>query len=186
MKRLLLFISILLGGNVYGQSEIYGYYQDDQFKMSQKRAKDYLFVRTDPSGGVVWIKSLDDLNSTDENTMNGTIDLFIVAGRTKMINNKITSNPYDYEYWFVDKKDSITNVIVFPNPTNNEINILTDLNLQETELQMMMFDSKFSIVENTNITQNRHVVNMSQIQSGIYFIILKTNKQNKLIKITKL
>lgn len=186
MRKLLLLIFLLISGKVYSQNEIYGYYENDQYKMSQRNCNNFLFVRTDHLGNVVWLKTLHDLNSNDETTMNQMVDKFIVAGRTKISENKITSNPYDYEYWFVRKQDTISNYNVFPNPTKEGTILFTDLNLTENVLTMNIVDVSYRVLSTERIVQNQHQIDLSGFRSGIYFIQLITDKQNKLIKIIKI
>ena len=133
-----------------------------------------LIVRADISGNVIWFKGLDESN----NILDDTKDSYIIYGYTKLKDNKIISNPNEYDYWFIDNQ-SIDNVEVFPNPTNRFINILFNNEINGDNIFYLYDYSGKLIIEkiiNDNIT-----LDFFDVPKGVYMYKINNNNENKKI-----
>lgn len=86
------------------------------------------------------------------------------------------------------RKQTVDNTLkVYPNPTNNKITIDFTLSKDE-QVQLNIVDITGKIVSSNNIGNrdtglHSEIINCSNLPSGMYFVNLKTNTQNKTTKI---
>jgi photosystem II stability/assembly factor-like uncharacterized protein len=86
------------------------------------------------------------------------------------------------------RKPTVDNALkVYPNPTNNKITIDFTL-LKDEQVQLNIIDITGKIVSSNNIGNrdiglHSEIINCSNLPSGMYFVNLKTNTQNKTAKI---
>jgi hypothetical protein len=139
--------------------------------------EDYDIIHTDDLGIVVWrvpsyfSDEIFDLNNESYN----------ILGYTEVKNNKILSNPSDYDYWLVKKDEPVISVIS-PNPAINNVNIF--INQLVENLQISVYTTSNLLVYNTQIIDYHTNLNLSKLSNGMYFVRLHTDE--KLYKIYKL
>ena len=81
----------------------------------------------------------------------------------------------------VDPEPIITKIVAYPNPTANIINI-TGLTQNS---QVFIYNLNGQIVFNTTTSENVFSYNMSRFQTGMYIVVVKTQKETKSLKIIK-
>jgi Secretion system C-terminal sorting domain len=81
-------------------------------------------------------------------------------------------------------KDSKTNIIIAPNPVQNNATIFFNETGSKT-LQLLTTTGHIVYTEKINGTNNRHTINMSKLASGIYLLRLHTANGIELHKIIK-
>jgi hypothetical protein len=81
-------------------------------------------------------------------------------------------------------KDSKTNIIIAPNPVQNEATIFFNEAGNKT-LQLLTTSGYIVYTEKINGTNNSHTINMSKLASGIYMLRLQTENGIKTYKIIK-
>ena len=86
------------------------------------------------------------------------------------------------------RKPAVDNALkVYPNPTNDKVTIDFTLSKDE-QVQLNIIDITGKVVSSTNIGNrdsglHSEIINCSNLPSGMYFVNLKTNTQNKTAKI---
>jgi hypothetical protein len=145
------------------------------FTASHYKETNYDIIHTDKNGGVVW--RIPSYSTSDE--LND--DTYSICGYTEVKNNKITSNPDDYDYWFVDK-ESILNVDLSPNPAINTVVITVDKLVDG--LQAFLYSTDGVMILNCKITEYYTTLNLPKLSNGMYFIKIYTS--NEPFKIYKL
>ncbi len=75
------------------------------------------------------------------------------------------------------------NIIIYPNPTDNILNIKTS-NSQETIKQVVIYNLSGIQVYNSVFNTNKLTINISTLQEGIYIIKIKTNYNSYNKKLT--
>jgi len=133
-----------------------------------------VLVRTDINGNIIWFKELGQSN----NFLDDTKDSYIIYGYTKLKDNKIISNPNDYDYWFIDNQ-SITNVEVFPNPSNRFVTILFNSEINGDNIFYLYDYSGKLIIE--KIINNNITLDFVNIPKGVYMYKINNNNENKKI-----
>jgi hypothetical protein len=172
MKKLLLLLILpVLTFKIQAQSnESVGIFTPKYYKETN-----YDIVHTDRTGTVVWrIPSYSDEFELNDNT-------YGICGYTKIENNKITSNPDDYDYWLVDK-EIILNTDVFPNPAINNVTIAIDKLVDD--LQVSLYSISGVLIFNSEITEYYTTLNLPKLPNGMYLI--KIHIYNEPFKIYKL
>ncbi len=76
----------------------------------------------------------------------------------------------------------MSNIEVFPNPTNN--NITLKLNIDVVDKHFVIYDYKGSVVMNGKTNSKLTSINLSKLNDGIYFLRLENNS-NQFFKIIK-
>jgi hypothetical protein len=84
---------------------------------------------------------------------------------------------------FLDKKENKFEVIVFPNPTNDVINISTNLSKDE-EIEIIITDLAGSnVLKQKCVTNNSNCfVSMANISDGLYYVTIKNKHFDAIIK----
>lgn len=65
-------------------------------------------------------------------------------------------------------------IYVFPNPVSNELNILTKADINE--IQILDVSRNVSMIVDPSNTNGVHIIDISDLTAGIYFVIVKTDK----------
>lgn len=165
MKKLLILGLLTLTLNCYSQTTIESVGEVGSLVFSIKDSillEEYIIVKTDSEGNIVEEFSPKGMN--DIFFLNKESD-YSLYGYTTSIENKILSNPSDYDYWLVKKSDEFI-VELFPNPTNKNVTIVIK-NLR-TPLIFNLLDLSGKIIFNENIINNITNLNVSDLSKGIY------------------
>src|SRR5690606_13609723 len=85
------------------------------------------------------------------------------------------------------KKQSFDNLVVYPNPTENILNISADL-VSIADANVKIYDISGKLVyENANLFYNTNAANIdiSAFNSGVYLLKLETNETVQTVKVVK-
>lgn len=98
--------------------------------------------------------------------------------------NQIFSNP---DFGFCDETNNISftseQICISPNPTNNKINIL----FPETQkAKIQMFDITGSLIISINTVQKNVIINLDELNSGIYFLKINSKYHTQTKQIIKI
>ncbi len=75
---------------------------------------------------------------------------------------------------------------VFPNPSNNTINILTGNNFNEKNIGLQLLNSMGQIVYKSSDEKfSQKTIDISKLSVGLYFLVVNTEKENYTIKVVK-
>lgn len=171
MKKIILILLLFITTNLQAQfKESLGLVSVINSRLSNINTNGYDIVRTNKSGIVVW----QTLSPSSSDIINLDEEAYNLLGYTTIKNNKITSNPSDYDYWLI-QKEIILNASLYPNPTANEITIFIDKIIDN--LQLSIFDDKSSIIYNMKIYDLYTNIDLNSLPNGMYFIKLHTNKE---------
>ena len=172
MKYTLLLILLVLTLTIQAQSnESVGI-----FTPKYDKETNHDIVHTDRTGVVIWripSYALDELELNNNS--------YGICGYTNVKNNKITSNPDDYDYWFVSK-EIILNTNLNPNPATNNVTITVDKLVDN--LQVSLYGIDGVLILNSKITECYTRLNLPKLPNGMYFI--KIHAHNEPFKIYKL
>jgi hypothetical protein len=114
-----------------------------------------------------------------------TVDLTPFKGIVKVVLRGITGNGYRSDIAIDDfsirdamplgiQEDiRVSEIVLFPNPTSDYVNILAKDEIQS--IQLLDITGKLVFVESIHKNDNKYKVDMSSLNSGIYFIRTKTN-----------
>jgi hypothetical protein len=72
-------------------------------------------------------------------------------------------------------KSSINNLVVFPNPSNGHVTIISD------ESKCALYDANFRLLESIDLT-NANTINTTNLKSGLYWVKAKNNVQKLIIQ----
>jgi hypothetical protein len=75
-------------------------------------------------------------------------------------------------------------VVVYPNPTSGQIQVLNKAGFTDVEVQLITIDGRVSVIE-ANYTGNNINVDLTSFASGIYFLQLKEKENTTRIKVVK-
>lgn len=137
----------------------------------------YDIVRSDENGNIVW--KLTTQNNFQP--LDSTQDYYIVFGYTQEKNNKITSNPNDYDYWLIEKKLTYE-FNIYPNPNLGNFFIFS--NNLKNDLKFEIYDSLNRLIINNQINKNLTEVNLNNLSRGIYCVKIFDNE--KIFKFEKI
>jgi len=141
-------------------------------------ATEYTIVRSDKDGKVVWIK---DLITTSSSSFDTTLDLYMVYGYTTLTDNRITSNPGDYDYWLVVKTKNIESFI-YPNPARSNVFVFSsDIS---NNVQISLFDVNGKEILRERLVDYTTSIRLPSLSQGTYFY--KIENDNLIIKSGKL
>ena len=90
---------------------------------------------------------------------------------------------------FVGIKEEQTTIAlsVFPNPANNEVNIIIPQNTNNVVAEIIDLQGKLILIKNLNQNSqivNQHQIDVSSIAKGTYFLNLSTSKSKQTLKIS--
>ncbi|WP_298512550.1 T9SS type A sorting domain-containing protein [uncultured Kordia sp.] len=113
----------------------------------------------------------------EANTMNRTDDVIVLENT----NGEFILNIADTTTLSVDDIDAEANQIrMFPNPTNNQININAPTNLDHIAIYDM---SGKLILQNENLRNTSQTLNLEKLSSGMYMVQIKTDNTTTLKKL---
>ncbi len=89
---------------------------------------------------------------------------------------------YQYGQLALNEFDVNNNITFFPNPANDFITVKSDDLIQKT----LLFASNGTLIQENNYSSSNSVTeNISNLESGIYYMYVSTNNGGKTIKIVK-
>lgn len=175
MKSLItLIVAMLLLSNIYAQqSESIGSLAGTSYTRIGADDVEYNIVRSDESGRIVWIKEI----MSNTNAFDVTLSLYMVFGYTNISNNKITSNPGDYDYWLVIKTKNIES-LVYPNPARSNVFVFaSDLS---NNVRIILFDTNGREILRERLVDFTTSVKLPPLSQGMY--LYKIENDNLTIK----
>ena len=89
--------------------------------------------------------------------------------------------PFQTEFILDAGDQFLSQLSIYPNPTNNRVHIL---NAQNTDLTV--YDVLGKVLMSQKINNANEVVDLSQLLSGTYFIALDQNGQRRVEKVVKI
>ena len=97
--------------------------------------------------------------------------------------NIMFRRPANELFTSIEEVESLKGFKVFPNPTNAEISIQS--NIEMHDLKYIIFSQLGIQVLTGHLTGKIGLVNIKPLPSGLYFLQLFGNKKNQIIKIIK-
>lgn len=177
LHNFLLSLALLTLFNSYaeGQSsqlsrtEIVGDF-DGQSYTFQTELSDYVLIRTDYDGAMVWISPLRTFGADSIDMMTNQ-NKFIVAGLTNYNKRekRIKGNPWDYEYWLVPFDEISDGFICIPNPTKGRLTAIIEKNSKISSFRI--YDNVgrvISVIQ--NIGEQQIEIDLSSFNPGSYLI----------------
>lgn len=165
MKKLLILGLLTLTMNCYSQTMIESVGEVGSLVFNVKDSilsEEYVIVKTDSEGNIIEKFSPKEIN--DIFFLNKESD-YSLYGHTTLMQNKISSNPSDYDYWLIKKSDEFI-VELFPNPTNQNVTIIIQ-NLKDP-LIFNLLDLNGKIIISKNMINNITNLDVSDLSKGIY------------------
>ena len=89
--------------------------------------------------------------------------------------------PFQTEFILDAGDQFLSQLSIFPNPTNSRVNIL---NAQNTKLTV--YDVLGKVLMTQSISNSNEIIDLSQLLSGTYFVALDQNGQRRVEKVVKL
>jgi hypothetical protein len=138
------------------------------------------------AGTIQYIRISD---RTPASSFNGSADGYDVDG--VVVINQDCSNDNDTRFGDnVNTPDEVTSIDVFPNPFQNEINLVIGTGDQDNTATIVVSNylGQQVSVEKMNVASSstvNHMINMSAFRSGVYFISVETNSTKEVIKVVK-
>lgn len=138
------------------------------------------------AGTIQYIRITD---RTPASSFNGSADGYDVDG--VVVINQDCSNDNDNRYGDnVNTPDEVTSIDVFPNPFQNEINLVIGTGDQDNTATIVVSNylgqqvsaDKLNVASSSTVN---HMINMSAFNSGVYFISVETNSTREVIKVVK-
>ena len=171
---IILLAVMLLANSIYAQqNEAIGALTGTSYTRLGTDDIQYNIVRSDKEGHVVWIKEL----TNNTNTFDVTLNLYMVFGYTNLSNNKITSNPGDYDYWLVVRSKNIES-LVYPNPTRSSVFVFaSDLS---NNVRITLFDTNGREIMRERLVDFTTSIKLPPLSQGMY--LYKIENDNLTIK----
>lgn len=159
---------------------------------------DSWIVKLNSSGNIIWQKCLggtgqEQAQSIQQTTGGG----YIMAGYTNSNDGQVSGNNGDNDFWIVKLDNTnvgipnITELLavnIFPNPASTQLNIRYKL-ISSEEAQLNVYDVSgkraISTTVSSAIGDNYLRLNVSELNSGIYFVELNQNGHSSRRQFTK-
>ena len=138
---------------------------------------DHYIIKTDPSGEVIWTKVLGDEGSDYSSGLVATPDSGVVftgwttageIGKTDIVFYKLSKNGDPQIISSILPADSVTSVIVYPNPASRQFTVET-ITADDTAFTFSLFDSKGKKLKQEILQANTKTAIQFAAQSGTYF-----------------
>lgn len=143
----------------------------------QDPSTNYNLVRTDQQGNIIWSYNL----ITDNSAYNYSEDFYIVCGYTDVVAGKITSNPFDYDYWLVPIINDLA-VFIYPNPACNVLNVA--LNNIDSNVTINIYNLQMKLVATYNANNYINTLTLPALSNAVYFVVVRSD--NNINNIQKL
>lgn len=126
--------------------------------------------------------SIDQVNSYSFTHLYPSNGLNFYRIKARNINNTFTYSKIKIVSFF-DIKNSIS---IYPNPSNNHINILVNNNISENKIEITDLTGKIIFVKFcNNNTETNEIIDISKLNKGVYFIKVENIEQTQIIKLIK-
>jgi hypothetical protein len=175
MKHILFTLLMIGISSVYAQQEIIGTESTAGMRLSAQIVG-YDIIQSDQEGNVLWKNDITNTSAPFDSTQ-GT---YMIYSYTTIKNGKITSPPYDYDYWLV-RRDTMINANVFPNPATTSIYVTLDAFV--AGIQFELYDSSQKLIYFRQLNNYTTFIDLLNLANGIYMFKIFTS--NKLIKTGK-
>jgi hypothetical protein len=109
----------------------------------------------------------------------------LVGGNFVLRNVKYRDNKRSFVG--IEEENSDLALSVFPNPANNEVNIIIPQNTNNVVAEIIDLQGKLILTKNLNQNSqivNKHQIDVSSIAKGTYFLNLSTSKSKQTLKIS--
>ena len=127
---------------------------------------------------------IDDTFSEWQPYSNNLPNVIISELEINYVDDKIYAGSYGRGLWVSPRFDSVLaveeflngdNVNIYPNPASNEVNIIMK---EPVEADIRIFDvtGKLVIYEADTAIQNKHTINISSLNRGVYFVRINSNR----------
>jgi hypothetical protein len=139
------------------------------------------------AGAIQYLRITDRTPAT---SFNGSADGYDVDGIV-VINQNCSTQSNDSRFADnVNTPDEVASIDVFPNPFQNEINLVIGTGDQDNSATIVVSNylgqqvsfEKMNVASSSTVN---HMINMSAFTSGIYFISVETNSTKEVIKVVK-
>lgn len=159
---------------------------------------DYWVVKLDSAGSIEWQKSLGGTDHDVANSIQQTADGgYIVAGGSESNDGDVTGNHGGWgDYWIVKLFPAVSTINpmsnendlnIYPNPTASNITIEFSTESKNAEISLLNIHGKE--LTNQHITTDKNTIikqlNLSHYPNGIYFLSIRTEKENFMQRIMK-
>jgi hypothetical protein len=84
----------------------------------------------------------------------------------------------------IDEIDYLSNVYLFPNPAGNEVNVQFQTSSGISQYDIMLYDTQGKLVKNQRM-MNGDLINLSEIQPGMYVLEIQTVYGNSILRLIK-
>ena len=92
-----------------------------------------------------------------------------------------TTECVEFDFESIDEEEALA-VVLYPNPTNGQLNIQF-IGLSE-DATVAVLDIKGSVVMNLQTVKSTEIVDLSNVENGIYFVQIKTSESVLTKKVT--
>lgn len=125
-----------------------------------------------------------DLNGTITNTTENEISLVLATGINQL---KVTTDK-DCQGTYRETINNSLQMIVYPNPivNGNDLNILTgDATIEKIDVALYSLLGKTLISQSINLNNGKTTLNISNLSTGMYLLIVNTGKEQITFKVLK-
>jgi hypothetical protein len=84
----------------------------------------------------------------------------------------------------IDEAKGLSGVNIYPNPTNNMINVNLDNITTAVNFTLMSIDGKV-IYQANNVNDTKTAIDISNNAKGVYFLKVEANNQQQIFKVIK-
>ena len=149
-------------------------------------SNDAWLVKINQNGNVIWDKTIGGNLDESVNDIIQTIDngyLISISSNSSISGNKTENSRGGYDYWFVKlTSDNLSNstflkslVSIYPNPTSDVLYIDNPNFEKINSLEIISING--TIVKQENRISNLQSINVSNLQSGVYFVKIQINNE---------
>ncbi len=84
----------------------------------------------------------------------------------------------------IEEIDYLSNVYLFPNPAGNEVNVQFQASSAISQYEAKLYDTQGKLVKNQRM-MNGDLINLSEIQPGMYVLEIQTEYGNSILRLIK-
>jgi len=155
---------------------------------------DFWIVKLNNNGNIQWQKCLGGNNYEEAKSIKQTNDGgYIVAGEVFSNNGDVTGNHGSSDYWVVKLANvteanqisyNNTEINIYPNPCNKEINISLNNNKYET-FTLSIIDITGNTVAQLITNSNNYLFNTEKLSKGLYLVKAESTSGVSIVKFNK-
>lgn len=156
---------------------------------------DAWFVKINPNGTILWDKtiggnlqeSINDIIQTQDNGYVATI-----SSNSNVSGEKTENSKGDFDYWLVKLTtdnlnnqyfENINSFSIYPNPSHDSFSIINESN-NDIE-SMEIFSISGALVKKVTFYKNLENISVSDLQTGLYLVKIKTDTETQTLKFIK-